>query len=308
MTVTMTAISQQPAAQAAPADRNDAGTPVIKVTDLRKTYQMGTNVVHALRGVSVTVHTGEFVAIMGPSGSGKSTFMNVLGCLDRPQSGSYELDGVEVTTLSTSDLADLRNQKLGFIFQGYNLLPRMDALGNVMLPMVYASVPSQERRERAMEALAAVNMANRADHRPNELSGGQQQRVAIARALVNRPSLILADEPTGALDSRTSVEIMAILQRLNRQGSTIVLVTHEPEVAAFCGRIVVFRDGHVLSDRVSEHPEDAAEALKAFPADPLADLVSEGGATSGPSSDGSRSADDGGRADTPADDKKSEAA
>jgi putative ABC transport system ATP-binding protein len=205
---------------------------------------------------------------MGPSGSGKSTFMNVVGCLDRPQSGSYQLDGVEVTSVPPSDLADLRNQKLGFIFQGYNLLPRMDALGNVMLPMVYASVPASERRERGLAALDAVGMAPRADHRPNELSGGQQQRVAIARALVNRPSLILADEPTGALDSRTSVEIMAILQRLNREGSTIVLVTHEPDIAAFCGRVVVFRDGHVLSDQVAEHPASAEEALKALPVDP----------------------------------------
>jgi putative ABC transport system ATP-binding protein len=252
----------------APITPDATTTPVIEVTDLRKSYQMGTNVVHALRGVSLSVRAGEFVAIMGPSGSGKSTFMNVIGCLDRPMSGSYKLDGVEVTSVPPSDLADLRNQKLGFIFQGYNLLPRMDALGNVMLPMLYASVPSQERRERAMEALTAVNMAERAHHRPNELSGGQQQRVAIARALVNRPSLILADEPTGALDSRTSVEIMAILQRLNRQGSTIVLVTHEPEIAEFCGRIVVFRDGHVLSDRISEHPASAEEALRRLPADP----------------------------------------
>ncbi len=253
---------------AAPAATDLSTTPVIDVTDLRKSYQMGTNVVHALRGVSLSVQAGEFVAIMGPSGSGKSTFMNVIGCLDRPVSGSYKLDGVEVTTVPPSDLADLRNKKLGFIFQGYNLLPRMDALGNVMLPMVYAGVSTRERRERAMEALAAVNMAPRADHRPNELSGGQQQRVAIARALVNRPSLILADEPTGALDTRTSFEIMAILQRLNREGSTIVLVTHEPEVAAFCGRIVVFRDGRVVSDRVSEHPESAADALAALPIDP----------------------------------------
>ncbi|MCC7372985.1 MAG: ABC transporter ATP-binding protein [Chloroflexi bacterium] len=249
-----------------------APVPVIHVTDLRKTYQMGDTTVHALRSVSLTVNSGEFVAIMGPSGSGKSTFMNVIGCLDRPMSGSYELDGVEVTTVPASDLADLRNQKLGFIFQGYNLLPRMDALGNVMLPMVYAKVPANERRDRAMAALAAVNMAERYHHRPNELSGGQQQRVAIARALVNHPSLILADEPTGALDTRTSVEIMAILQRLNREGSTIVLVTHEPEVAAFCGRMVVFRDGHVISDRLNEHPQSAEEALRKLPTDPHAHL------------------------------------
>src|SRR5215211_6269530 len=252
----------------APATPDVSTTPVIEVTDLRKSYQMGTNVVYALRGVSLSVRAGEFVAIMGPSGSGKSTFMNVLGCLDRPMAGSYMLDGVEVTTVPASQLADLRNRKLGFIFQGYNLLPRMDALGNVMLPMLYASVPGHERRDRAMAALASVNMANRADHRPNELSGGQQQRVAIARALVNRPSLILADEPTGALDSRTGVEIMAILQRLNREGSTIVLVTHEPEIAAFCNRVVVFCDGHVLSDRVSEHPASAEEALRKLPVDP----------------------------------------
>ncbi|MFN8636505.1 MAG: ABC transporter ATP-binding protein [Chloroflexota bacterium] len=269
-----------PQSATAPTTSEGRGTPVIKVTDLKKTYVMGTNVVHALRGVSVTVYSGEFVAIMGPSGSGKSTFMNVIGCLDRPQSGSYELDGVEVTTVPAADLADLRNQKLGFIFQGYNLLPRMDAIGNVSLPMVYAGVPAPERKERALEALAAVNMAPRADHRPNELSGGQQQRVAIARALVNRPSLILADEPTGALDSRTSVEIMAILQKLNKEGSTIVLVTHEPEVAAFCNRIVVFRDGHVVSDRVSEHPESAEEQLKRLPVDPLADSDDDTATTS----------------------------
>jgi putative ABC transport system ATP-binding protein len=257
------------AADATPALGTPAlGTPVIRVNDLRKSYVMGTNVVHALRGVSLTVHAGEFVAVMGPSGSGKSTFMNVIGCLDRPQAGTYELDGAEVTSLSTSALADLRNLKLGFIFQGYNLLPRMDALGNVMLPMLYAGVPANERRERAMQALAAVNMAERADHRPNELSGGQQQRVAIARALVNRPSLILADEPTGALDSRTSVEIMAILQRLNKAGSTIVVVTHEPDIAAYCKRIVVFRDGQVLSDKVIDKPESAEATLSTLPPDP----------------------------------------
>jgi putative ABC transport system ATP-binding protein len=243
-------------------------TLVIRVTDLSKTYRMGTNLVHALRGVSVAVAPGEFVAVMGPSGSGKSTFMNMLGCLDRPTSGSYKLDGVEVGSLTPNKLADLRNLKIGFIFQGYNLLPRMNALGNVMLPMTYAGVPTSERRERGLAALAAVGMGERADHRPNELSGGQQQRVAIARALVNTPSLILADEPTGNLDSRTSVEVMAILQHLNAAGATIVLVTHEPDIATFCGRIVAFRDGRVQSDRVVNEPASADAALAGLPTDP----------------------------------------
>jgi putative ABC transport system ATP-binding protein len=223
--------------------------PVIVVEKLVKDYSRGTSVVHALRSVSLEVQSGEFVAIMGPSGSGKSTFMNVLGCLDRPTSGSYVLDGEEVTHLTPSQLADLRNRKLGFIFQGFNLLPRMDALENVQLPMVYAGVRAHVRHARASAALQAVGLGARVHHRPNEMSGGQQQRVAIARALVNTPSLILADEPTGNLDSRTSVEIMAILQRLNRGGATIVLVTHEPDIAAYCGRTVVFKDGAVVSDR-----------------------------------------------------------
>jgi len=256
-------------------------SPVIHVADLRKAYQMGSNVVHALRGVSLAVYPGEFVAVMGPSGSGKSTFMNVIGCLDRPDTGDYELDGVDVTSLPSSELADLRNVKLGFIFQGYNLLPRMDALGNVMLPMLYAGIPAHERQERAMEALASVGMAERAHHKPNELSGGQQQRVAIARALVNRPSLILADEPTGALDSRTSVEIMAILQQLNRAGSTIVLVTHEPDIASYCGRIVVFRDGQVLSDRPVDEPASAEATLATLPPD--LSLLADASVAAGPS-------------------------
>jgi putative ABC transport system ATP-binding protein len=239
----------------------DNTRPVIRVTDITKDYSRGDNVVHALRGVSLEVQEGEFVAVMGPSGSGKSTFMNMLGCLDRPTSGSYLLDGVEITSLSPNQLADLRNNKLGFIFQGFNLLARMDALENVMLPMLYAGVPSAVRERRAIAALDAVGLGSRRKHRPNEMSGGQQQRVAIARALVNAPSLILADEPTGNLDSRTSVEIMAILQRLNQAGATIVLVTHEPDIAAHCSRTVVFKDGVVLSDKINRNPIIAVRNL-----------------------------------------------
>jgi putative ABC transport system ATP-binding protein len=236
-------------------------TPVIKVTDLTKDYWRGSSVVHALHAVNLEVHTGEFVAVMGPSGSGKSTFMNLLGCLDRPTSGSYLLDGTEVTTLSPTATADLRSRKLGFIFQGFNLLPRMNALENVALPMVYAGVPAAIRDRRALVALEAVGLGSRTHHRPSEMSGGQQQRVAIARSLVNAPSLILADEPTGNLDSRTSVEIMAILQRLNRAGATIVLVTHEPDIARYCSRTVVFKDGVVTSDHRNLNVESAAETL-----------------------------------------------
>jgi putative ABC transport system ATP-binding protein len=231
--------------------------PVIEVNDLRKEYHTGETVVAALRGVSLSVMPGEMVMVMGPSGSGKSTFMNLIGCLDRATAGSYQLDGVEVSSLAPTALADLRNVKIGFIFQGFNLLQRMDALGNVMLPMVYAGVTQSERRDRAMAALDAVGLVDRAHHRPNELSGGQQQRVAIARALVNTPSLILADEPTGNLDSRTSVEVMAILQSLNAAGATIVLVTHEPDIAAHGKRNVIFRDGHLVSDKIVEEPIQA---------------------------------------------------
>jgi putative ABC transport system ATP-binding protein len=239
--------------------------PVIAVTDLVKDYSRGDTVVHALRSVSLRVDQGEFVAVMGPSGSGKSTFMNLVGCLDRPTSGSYALDGVEVTRLNNSRLAELRGTKIGFIFQGFLLLPRMNAIENVMLPMVYAGVPAQIREQRARVALEAVGLGPRAYHRPNELSGGQQQRVAIARALVNAPSMILADEPTGNLDSRTSVEIMAILQRLNRAGATIVLVTHEPDIATYCSRTVVFKDGVVLSDTRNQQVISAAATLAAWP-------------------------------------------
>jgi len=197
----------------------------------------------------VEVRRGEFVAVMGPSGSGKSTFMNVLGCLDRPDSGSYRLDGEEVSRLGSDELAAIRNRRIGFVFQSFNLLPRLDAAGNVALPMVYAGVDRAARQARAAEALAQVGLAGRTHHRPAQLSGGQQQRVAIARALVNRPALLLADEPTGALDSRTSAEIMALFQQLNRQGITVVLVTHEPDVAAYAARVLTFRDGQLTDDR-----------------------------------------------------------
>jgi putative ABC transport system ATP-binding protein len=242
-----------------------AAPAVIAVSDLTKDYRLAANVVHALRAINLEVHKGEFVAIMGPSGSGKSTFMNLIGCLDRPTSGSYLLDGVEITRLRPSELASLRNRKIGFIFQGFNLLPRMDALDNVTLPMVYAGVPGDVRQQRAQLALESVGLGERIHHRSNELSGGQQQRVAIARSLVNAPSLILADEPTGNLDSRTSVEIMAILQRLNDAGATIVLVTHEPDIATYCSRRVTFRDGVIVSDQPNPHEVSAAEALADWP-------------------------------------------
>ena len=243
------------------------GQPVIAVADLTKDYQLAAYVVHALRAVSLQVQKGEFVAIMGPSGSGKSTFMNLIGCLDRPTTGSYQLDGVEITRQPSSALADLRNRKIGFIFQGFNLLPRMDALDNVMLPMVYAGVPGNVRHQRGQLALEAVGLGDRVHHRSNELSGGQQQRVAIARSLVNAPSLILADEPTGNLDSRTSEEIMAILQQLNQRGATIVLVTHEPDIATYCSRTVAFKDGVIVSDQPNRHIASAAEAIARRPAE-----------------------------------------
>jgi putative ABC transport system ATP-binding protein len=243
------------------------GAALIAVHDVTKTYAMEGAPVHALRGVTLDIHAGEFVAVVGPSGSGKSTFMHILGCLDRPTAGRYLLDGRDVSALSDDELSAIRNRRIGFVFQGFNLLARTSALENVELPLLYAHdrrVSPAARRQRAMKALTAVGLENRAEHHPNQLSGGQQQRVAIARALLNDPAILLADEPTGNLDSRTSIEVMDIFQRLKEErGITIILITHEPQVAEYGSRIIRFKDGRVVADQPNASRRAAAEELAA---------------------------------------------
>jgi putative ABC transport system ATP-binding protein len=238
---------------------------LIQIDHLTKIYQLGEVDVHALRGVSVNVSKGEFVAIMGASGSGKSTFMNILGCLDKPTKGSYVLEGIDVGKLSRDELAMIRNKKIGFVFQGFNLLSRTSALENVELPLFYGPTSTKLRKVKATEALERVGLGDRIHHYPNQLSGGQQQRVAIARSLVNDPSIILADEPTGNLDSRTSVEVMGIFQELNNHGITVILVTHEPDIATFAKRHIVFRDGKIKADKINSNPKVASEVIKEMP-------------------------------------------
>ena len=248
------------------ASAQSGGTgPVIHVENVHKYYELGETRVHALRGINVEIRRGEFVAVMGASGSGKSTFMNILGCLDKPSAGRYLLEGTDVSKLTKKELALIRNRRIGFVFQGFNLLARTSALENTELPTLYARLDKAEREKRSKEALQLVGLADRMDHFPSQLSGGQQQRVAIARALVNKPSILLADEPTGNLDSRTSVEILDIFQQLNDQGLTVVLVTHEPDIAQFAKRQLVFRDGKIRRDEATERRPRAADVLKTMP-------------------------------------------
>ena len=247
---------------------------IIEIHDLVKHYRIGEITVHALKGISLEIDRGEFVAIMGPSGSGKSTLMYILGCLDKPTSGMYRLDGISIAELDRNRLAEIRGSRIGFVFQQFNLLARTSALENVELPLLYTDTPAAERRARAMAALEAVGLAGREHHHPSQLSGGQQQRVAIARALVNHPRILLADEPTGALDSRTSVEIMAIFQRLNREsGITTIVVTHEPDIAAYAGRNIHFRDGRLQADLPVAEPHDSVEELRQLPAESVVEVV-----------------------------------
>ena len=253
--------------------------PVVKIEEIHKIYDSGEIPVHAVRGVSLDIHAKEFLALMGASGSGKSTLMNLLGCLDRPTRGRYLLDGVDVSQLEKNELADIRNQKLGFVFQGFNLLARTTALENVELPMLYGvkRMSSREMHDRAMHCLDIVGLSNRADHMPNQLSGGQQQRVAIARALVNQPQLLLADEPTGNLDSKTSIEVMGVFQKLNEQGITIVMVTHELDIAHYCKRNLILRDGVVVRDELTQNRSIAeVELAKLKEAETAAKLLATG--------------------------------
>jgi putative ABC transport system ATP-binding protein len=236
---------------------------LIDAQGLHKEYPLGDHVVHALRGVSVAIRAGEMVAVMGPSGSGKSTFMTILGCLDTPTAGRYLLEGRDVSSLDDDELSGIRNRRIGFVFQQFNLLPRISAQTNVEMPLLYGDVPARERRERARRKLEVVGLGNWADHRPAQLSGGQQQRVAIARALINDPILLLADEPTGNLDTRTSAEIMAVLQALHRTGLTIVLVTHEPDIASYAQRILSFRDGELVGDEPIARRREARPGVEA---------------------------------------------
>jgi len=238
---------------------------VIVASNLRKDYQMGDISVHALRGISVEIGAGEFVAIMGPSGSGKSTFMNILGCLDQPTDGSYTLDGEQAADLDEDELAAIRNRKIGFVFQTFNLIPRRPAYRQVMLPLMYNPGVNGDMEQKARAALQRVGLGDRMDHKPNELSGGQQQRVAIARALVNNPPVILGDEPTGNLDTRTSEEIMVLFQELHAEGKTVIIITHEEDIAAHSQRIIRFRDGHIVSDQPVTNPTDARQRLASLP-------------------------------------------